>query len=103
LLKLRQIYNHVLAVSNLETDFDKLIVEENERRRSLEKELEKLEEASMFGMDAEAEQAERMAQKKFRIALTKVKVTLMMNADGYRVSQFFFSILSHKILTKNLI
>jgi len=75
----------VLAVSNLETDFDKMINVEFERRKKLDKHYEMREEASIFGLTAEDEEREKLAQKKFKIALTTIKVTLMLNADGYRV------------------
>jgi hypothetical protein len=85
LLILRQIYNHVLGVSNLEAEFDKLINTEFERRRQLEKLSEQLEAASTYSNNAHDEEKDRQAQRKFRNAILTIKVKLNLHADGYRV------------------
>ncbi|XP_059487073.1 gamma-tubulin complex component 3 [Neocloeon triangulifer] len=94
---LRRIYNNVLDVSKLEASFDKLINTEFQRRKELDKQYEMLEEASMFGLNKEDEAREKQAQKEFENAMTRIRVSLMMNADGYRerVKEFLLALASH--------
>ncbi|CAB3380132.1 Hypothetical predicted protein [Cloeon dipterum] len=96
-LILRHIYNYILDVCKLEAEFDKLINTEFQRRKDLEKRYEQLEEASMYGITKDDEEKEKYALKRFSNAITKIQVTLVLNADGYRekVKTFLLALASH--------